>query len=151
MAPGMALLEGVALLEEVCHCGGGLRDPPPSCLEDSLLPVLGPRCRSLYSFSSTWSHTARMWYPQALPCSEPTCKAGLLWPHGWKGSNSHTSCLRAEDQPYAQPVISSGSFKMDPMCFLHHPPKDEAPDRHRKGCGNKHPNVTAMSRLPWTT
>ena len=28
----------VALLEEVCQCGGGLQDPPPSCLEDSLLP-----------------------------------------------------------------------------------------------------------------
>jgi hypothetical protein len=27
----------VALLEEVCHFEGGLRDPPPSCLEDSLL------------------------------------------------------------------------------------------------------------------
>jgi hypothetical protein len=23
---------GVALLDEVCHCGGGLRDPPLSCL-----------------------------------------------------------------------------------------------------------------------
>jgi len=29
---GLALLEGVALLEEVCHCGGGLGDPPPNCL-----------------------------------------------------------------------------------------------------------------------
>lgn len=27
----------MALLEEVCHCEGGLYDPPPSCLEDSLL------------------------------------------------------------------------------------------------------------------
>ncbi len=31
-AQGVALLEGVTLLEEVCHCGGGLGDPPPSCL-----------------------------------------------------------------------------------------------------------------------
>jgi len=29
---GVSLLEGVALLEEVCHCGGGLGDPPPSFL-----------------------------------------------------------------------------------------------------------------------
>ena len=28
---------GVALLEEVCHCGCELEDPYPSCLEVSLL------------------------------------------------------------------------------------------------------------------
>lgn len=28
VAPGVALLEDVALLEEVCHCGDGLGDPP---------------------------------------------------------------------------------------------------------------------------
>jgi len=32
MAQGVALLEGVTLLEEVCHCEGGLGDPLPSCL-----------------------------------------------------------------------------------------------------------------------
>lgn len=26
LAPGVALIEGVALLEEVCHCEGGLGD-----------------------------------------------------------------------------------------------------------------------------
>jgi len=34
---GMSLLEGVALLEEVCHCGGGFGDHRPSFLEVSLL------------------------------------------------------------------------------------------------------------------
>jgi hypothetical protein len=38
----MALLEGVALLEEVCHCGSGLRDPHPSCLEASLRELSVP-------------------------------------------------------------------------------------------------------------
>ena len=28
---------GVALLKEVCHCGGGLGDPPPSPMGASLL------------------------------------------------------------------------------------------------------------------
>jgi len=32
LAQGLALLEGVALLEEVYCCEGGLGDPPPSCL-----------------------------------------------------------------------------------------------------------------------
>jgi len=32
LAQGVALLEGMALLEEVCHCGGGIGDPHPSCL-----------------------------------------------------------------------------------------------------------------------
>jgi hypothetical protein len=27
---------GVALLEDICHCGGGHGDPPPSCLTDSV-------------------------------------------------------------------------------------------------------------------
>lgn len=31
-AQGLALLEGVTLLEKVCHGGGGLGDPHPSCL-----------------------------------------------------------------------------------------------------------------------
>ena len=39
---------GVALLEEVCHCGGGLCNPLPSCLEDSsLLFTFGTQCRLL--------------------------------------------------------------------------------------------------------
>ena len=33
----VALLGGVVLLEEVCHCRPGLYDPLPSCLEASLL------------------------------------------------------------------------------------------------------------------
>jgi len=33
LAQGVALLGGVALLEEVCHCVSGLWDPSPSCLE----------------------------------------------------------------------------------------------------------------------
>ena len=33
LAQGGALLGGVALLEEVCHCGCKLWDPPPSCLK----------------------------------------------------------------------------------------------------------------------
>jgi hypothetical protein len=32
LAQGMALLGGVILFEEVCHCGVGLWDPAPSCL-----------------------------------------------------------------------------------------------------------------------
>ena len=45
---------GIALLEEVCHCGGGLSDPSPSCLEDSPLVVLfGTRCRPLITMLPT--------------------------------------------------------------------------------------------------
>jgi hypothetical protein len=48
-AQGVALFWGMALLEEVCHCGYGL----PSCLEDSfLLATFRWRCRAL-SFSYT--------------------------------------------------------------------------------------------------
>ena len=36
LSQGLALLGGVALLEEVSHCGGGIWDPLPSFLEDSL-------------------------------------------------------------------------------------------------------------------
>jgi hypothetical protein len=41
----------VALLKEGCHCGGGLRDPTPSCLKDSslLLASFGKQCRTLSS------------------------------------------------------------------------------------------------------
>jgi hypothetical protein len=35
----VAVFVSVALLEEVFHYGGGLRDLPPSCLEASLLLV----------------------------------------------------------------------------------------------------------------
>ena len=39
---------GVVLLEEVCHCGGGLCGPLPSCLEDSsFLLAFGTQCRPL--------------------------------------------------------------------------------------------------------
>ena len=37
LAQGVAGLEGVALLEQVCHCGHGLYDPIPSYLEVSSL------------------------------------------------------------------------------------------------------------------
>jgi hypothetical protein len=37
LTQGVALLEGMVLLEEVCHYGGGLWDLPPSFLEVSLL------------------------------------------------------------------------------------------------------------------
>ena len=38
---GMALLgEGMALLEEVCHCEHGFSDPHPSSLEANLLAAL---------------------------------------------------------------------------------------------------------------
>ena len=30
----MVLFGGVAMLEEVCQCRGGLRDSPPSCLKN---------------------------------------------------------------------------------------------------------------------
>jgi hypothetical protein len=45
---------GVALLEEVCHCGGDLWDAPSSFLEDRslLLFALRTRCRTLSSFSA---------------------------------------------------------------------------------------------------
>jgi hypothetical protein len=45
---------GVALLETVCHCGGGLWDPLPSCLRmlNLLLFAFQTRQRTL-SFSST--------------------------------------------------------------------------------------------------
>jgi hypothetical protein len=41
LAQGVALLGGVAWLEEVSHIGGGLGDPPPNCLEASLLFAFG--------------------------------------------------------------------------------------------------------------
>jgi hypothetical protein len=54
--------EGMALLEEVCHCGGGLIDPPPSCLDASLLLLdFGTRCGIL-----NYSYTMPAW---TLPCS----------------------------------------------------------------------------------
>jgi hypothetical protein len=37
LAQGVALLGGVTFLEEVCLCGFGLCDPPPSYGEASLL------------------------------------------------------------------------------------------------------------------
>ena len=33
---------GVALLEEVCHCGNRLQDPCPSCLEDEDVELSAP-------------------------------------------------------------------------------------------------------------
>ena len=44
---------GVALLKEVCHCEGGLRDLPPSHIGDSLLPAaFWSRCKTPGSSSS---------------------------------------------------------------------------------------------------
>jgi hypothetical protein len=61
---GIALLGvGVALLEEVCHCGGRPGDPLPSCQEASLLSAFGWRCRTLSTSSPTSAWT--------LPCSQP--------------------------------------------------------------------------------
>ena len=37
LAQGVALLGDVALLELMCHCGCGISDPHPSCLEASIL------------------------------------------------------------------------------------------------------------------
>ena len=57
LTQGVALLGGVALLEEVCHCWGGLWDLPPSFLEVSfLLSAFGSRHRtfSSSSLSSAW-------------------------------------------------------------------------------------------------
>ena len=41
LAQGMALIVGVALLEEVCHCGGKPGNSPPGCLKTvcSWLPL----------------------------------------------------------------------------------------------------------------
>lgn len=56
LANGVALLGGVGLLEELCHCGSGIWDPPPSCLETSLLQATFiSRCRILSASSSTMS------------------------------------------------------------------------------------------------
>jgi hypothetical protein len=50
LAQGVVLLAGMALLEEVCHCGGGLWVPPPRCLKVSLLlSAFGSRCRTFGS------------------------------------------------------------------------------------------------------
>lgn len=50
---------GLALLEKVCHCSGGLCGPIFSSYvlcRDSTLPVAcGTRCRTLSSFSSIMS------------------------------------------------------------------------------------------------
>ena len=55
LAQGVALLRSVGLLEEVYHYWHGLWDPPPSCLEESLvLACFGGRCRTL-SYSNTTS------------------------------------------------------------------------------------------------
>lgn len=48
----VALLGGMDLLEEVCHCGDELCDLPPSCLEDSLLVSFETRYRTLSSAST---------------------------------------------------------------------------------------------------
>jgi hypothetical protein len=64
----------LALLEEVCHCAGGLWELPPSCLEDrSLLAAFGIRCRVLSS-----SNTMPAW------------KLACFW-HDDNGLNLRTS------------------------------------------------------------
>ena len=40
LAQRVALLGGVDLLEEVCHCGDGLSDPPPTPLGNQSFPGL---------------------------------------------------------------------------------------------------------------
>lgn len=45
---------GVALLEEMCHSGGGLGEVPPTCLDGSLLQfAFGTRYRTLNSSNHT--------------------------------------------------------------------------------------------------
>ena len=52
LAQGVSLLEGVTLLEKVCHCGYGFYDPRLSSLEASLLlSAFAWRCRTLSSSS----------------------------------------------------------------------------------------------------
>ena len=77
LAQGMALL-GVALMERVCHCWGGLLDPPPSCLEASLLAAFRSRCRTLSSFSST--KTACTWpWLNLWHCKPAPIKCCHIW------------------------------------------------------------------------
>jgi hypothetical protein len=55
LAQEVALLGGVALLEEVCHCGCGLWDPFSNQWRrlSLLLTAFRLRCRTLCSFSGT--------------------------------------------------------------------------------------------------
>jgi hypothetical protein len=46
LAQGVAPLWGMALLKELCHCGSGLWDPPPSFQQVSILFVFGTRYRT---------------------------------------------------------------------------------------------------------
>ena len=61
---------GVVLLEEVCHCGGRLWDPPSSCLENNLLVAFRTRCRTLSS-----SSTISAW---TLPCESAMFPALIM-------------------------------------------------------------------------
>jgi hypothetical protein len=75
----VALLGDVALLEEVCYCGGGLlREPPPSCLEASfLLFAFRARCRT-FSFSAAHptAYNAHHQNPHGISCSQ---LSGILY------------------------------------------------------------------------
>jgi hypothetical protein len=80
-------------LEEVCHCGGGLWDTYPSCLEDNLfLEAFRSKCRTL---SSSWTMPAWM-----RPCSCLddnglnlwTCKPAPIKCHPCKSCLGHGIC-----------------------------------------------------------
>ena len=69
----MVLLGSVALLEEVCHCGGELWDPTPRHMRAKLLQLaFGIRCRT-FSSSSTMSACT-------LPCSCLDDNGLNFWP-----------------------------------------------------------------------
>jgi hypothetical protein len=62
LGSGSGTIGGVALLEELCHCGGEQWDPPPKHMGASLLLVAFRwRCRTL-----SFSCTMLAW---TLPCS----------------------------------------------------------------------------------
>jgi len=62
LGPGSGIFGGVALLEEVCHCGLGAEDSHPNCLEvNHLLVAFGMKGETLSSSSPTSA-----WM---LPCS----------------------------------------------------------------------------------
>jgi hypothetical protein len=99
--------EHVALLEEVCHYGGGQWDPPPSCLGDSLswmqsdqdaqlsapsrapcvclsLPWILPRRlrgwpTSLRDLPNFASQTWGLWVHATTPGLLPGCSGSELW------------------------------------------------------------------------
>ena len=71
LVQGVALLGGVALLEDVCHCGCGQWDPPPNHVGASLLAAFRWRGRTLSS-----SCTMPAW---TLPCFHLDDNGLNLW------------------------------------------------------------------------